>query len=200
MMLRGKAGLLRWFRNPERVAGTYIANIDGASRGNPGRAAYGVVLHRPDGELLAELAKYIGHATNNVAEYYALIVALDAAVEHKLRSLRVRSDSELLVRQMQGRYKVKSPDLRSLHDRAVKLARALESFAIEHVPREQNARADQLANEVLDSTRGTVSRAAHLPARTIRARYRNGVLVPEVRLDLPDGQEVEITLRPRHPR
>jgi AF2212-like protein len=82
----------------------------------------------------------------------------------------------------------------------VKLARALESFAIEHVPREQNARADQLANEVLDSTRGTVSRGAHLPARTIRARYRNGVLVPEVRLDLPDGQEVEITLRPRHPR
>jgi ribonuclease HI len=129
-----------------------IANVDGASRGNPGPAAYAVVIRRPDGTPAAELGKYIGRTTNNVAEYYGLIAALDYAAGHNIRRLRVRSDSELLVRQMQGRYKVKSLDLRPLHERAGKLARGLDYFAIEHIPREQNARADQLANEALDRT------------------------------------------------
>src|ERR1700678_4554359 len=88
-------------------AGVHIANIDGASRGNPGPAAYAVVIRDPEGKLVLELAKKFGRDTNNVAEYYALLAALDYATTHGISALRIRSDSELLVRQMQGRYKVK---------------------------------------------------------------------------------------------
>jgi ribonuclease HI len=109
-----------------------------------------VVLRRPDGRPLDTLRKYLGHATNNVAEYLALIAALDYAHAHRISRLRVRSDSELLVRQMQGRYKVKSADLRPLYERARKLAAGLAYFSIEHVPREQNREADALANTALD--------------------------------------------------
>ncbi len=93
-------------------AGVHLANIDGASRGNPGPAAYAVVIKNAEGQIVLELAKKIGRETNNVAEYYALVAALDYAATHGIRALRVRSDSELLVRQMQGRYKVKSPELK----------------------------------------------------------------------------------------
>ncbi len=106
----------------------YIANIDGASRGNPGPASYAVVLRDPSGKIVLELAKNIGRETNNVAEYYALLAALDYATSHDIHALRVRSDSELLVRQMQGRYKVKSPDLKPLHERAAKLTRQIQYF------------------------------------------------------------------------
>ncbi len=102
--------------------------------------------------MVAELKKYIGRFTNNVAEYYALIAALDYAAAHGIRALRIRSDSELLVRQMQGRYKVKSPDLRPLFERAKKMSQALASFTIEHVRREQNSESDALANQALDNT------------------------------------------------
>ena len=90
----------------------YQANIDGGSRGNPGPASYGVVVRNERGEIVAKLKKYIGRMTNNVAEYYGLIAALDYAQSKGVRALRVESDSELLVRQMLGHYKVKSPDLR----------------------------------------------------------------------------------------
>jgi ribonuclease HI len=129
----------------------YVANIDGASRGNPGPASYAVVLRDPEGKIALELAKNIGRETNNVAEYFALLAALDYAASHNIAALRVRSDSELLVRQMQGRYKVKSPDLKPLHERASKLSRQLQYFAIEHVRRELNRDADALANVALDS-------------------------------------------------
>ena len=131
-------------------AGVHIANIDGASRGNPGPASYAVVLRDPSGKIVLELAKNIGRETNNVAEYYALLAALDYAATHEIHALRIRSDSELLVRQMQGRYKVKSPDLKPLHERAAKLARQLQYFIIEHVRRELNTDADALANVALD--------------------------------------------------
>jgi probable phosphoglycerate mutase len=146
-------------------AGVHIANIDGASRGNPGPAAYAVVLRDPESKIVLELAKKIGRETNNVAEYYALLAALDYAVNQGISALRIRSDSELLVRQMQGRYKVKSPELKPLHERASKLARQLGYFAIEHVRREQNRDADALANVALDS--GNVSSAA-APASVAR--------------------------------
>src|SRR5579863_9076295 len=139
-------------------AGVHVANIDGASRGNPGPAAYAVVLRDPNGKIILELAKKFGRDTNNVAEYYGLLAALDYAVTHGISALRIRSDSELLVRQMQGRYKVKSPELKPLHERATKLARQLSYFAIEHVRREQNRDADALANLALDS--GSVLSAA----------------------------------------
>jgi ribonuclease HI len=137
-----------------RVHGAYQANIDGASRGNPGPAAYGVIFRKPDGSPLEALGRYIGRTTNNVAEYYALIAALDYAAANAIRKLHVISDSALIVNQMKGLYKVKHPALRPLHERAKKQAAALEVFTIEYVPRELNYEADQLANAALDSTSG----------------------------------------------
>lgn len=205
-------------------AGVHIANIDGASRGNPGPASYAVVLRDASGKIVLELAKHIGRETNNVAEYYALLAALDYAATHDIPALRIRSDSELLVRQMQGRYKVKSPDLKPLHERAAKLARQIQYFVIEHIRRELNSDADTLANLALDQagTAGGVRReAAKSEIRTprgetqplaakedsepvrrgssssqrIRARFLNGVLVPVESLDLPDGSEVTVDVR-----
>lgn len=189
--------------HPAPPAGVHIAHIDGASRGNPGPAAYAVVLRAPGGATLCELGKYIGRETNNVAEYYGLIAALDYAANHGIRALRIRSDSELLVRQMQGRYKVKNAALKPLFERARKLSRALEYFAIEHVPRESNRDADALANLTLDNIgsasvsqirRGLAAREKSEPSRRIRARYSEGKLVPEQALDLPDGAAVDLEL------
>ena len=183
----------------------YQANIDGGSRGNPGPAAYGVVIRDPMGEIVAKLKKYIGQNTNNVAEYFGLIAALDYAETHGIRALRVLSDSELLVKQMRGQYKVKSEDLRPLFERARKMAQALAPFRIEHVFREQNREADALVNQALDETSRT-SPASPANARrpsgqdaTIRllARCKDGLLKPQEPLDLPDGTEVEILLRIR---
>jgi len=182
----------------------YRANVDGGSRGNPGPASYGVVIRDPRGEIVAKLKKYIGRSTNNVAEYYGLIAALDYAQQHGVRALRVESDSELLVRQMRGQYKVKSADLRPLFERARKMAASLASFKIDHVYREQNAQADALANEALDETSGRPraaflkldSSAAKPQPRKLRARVRNGALIPIDPLDLPEGSEVELSVRP----
>jgi ribonuclease HI len=188
------------------AAAAYRANIDGASRNNPGPAAYGVVIRDPRGEIVAQLKKYIGRMTNNVAEYYGLIAALDYAESHGIRALRVESDSELLVKQMRGQYKVKNADLRPLFERAKKMSQALESFRIEHVYREQNREADALANEALDetggasSTSGSPSKAkasgADSEPRRIRARFRSGVLYLLEDVGLPDGLEVEVQIHP----
>src|SRR5580693_2613835 len=140
------------FAEPERPTKIHLAKVDGASRGNPGPASYAVIMRKPDGSSEFEIGKYVGRATNNVAEYYGLIAALDYAASHGIERLRIQSDSELLVRQMQGRYKVKSPDLRPLHERAQKLARGLAFFEIQHIPRELNSEADALANLALDRT------------------------------------------------
>jgi ribonuclease HI len=183
-------------------AAAYRANIDGGSRGNPGPASYGVVIRNPRGEVVAKLKKYIGRMTNNVAEYYGLIAALDYAQSHGIRALRVESDSELVVRHIRGQYKVKSPDLRPLFERALKMARTFASFKIEHVDREQNAEADALANEALDETSSAPARmkpdkpGVKPQPRKIRARVRNGALVPVDPLDLAEGSEVEILVRP----
>jgi probable phosphoglycerate mutase len=204
------------FAEPERPSGVYVANIDGAARGNPGPASYAVIVRAPDGSTQFRIGKYLGRATNNVAEYYALIGALDYAQSHHISRLAVRSDSELLVRQMQGRYKVKSPDLRPLHERAQKMARALGHFEIAHVRREQNSEADELANLALDAT-GTIggkTEAASGPAKTsgaaasapaketrrIRARFFAGALHPLEALDLGEGEIVEISVRKPAPR
>lgn len=185
-------------------SGVHIANIDGASRGNPGPAAYAVVLRGPDGGKLREIGKSIGRETNNVAEYYGLIAALDYAASHGIRALRIRSDSELLVRQMQGRYKVKNAALKPLHERARKLARGLDYFVIEHVMREENGDADALANLALDQ-RGSVSSSPSSAAtaltkkasitRRVRATYKAGVFVPAAAVDLPEGSTVDMEFR-----
>jgi ribonuclease HI len=184
----------------------YRANIDGGSRGNPGPAAYGVVIRDPRGEIAARLKKYIGRMTNNVAEYYGLIAALDYAQSKGIRALRVESDSELLVKQMSGQYKVKNADLQPLFERAKKMSQALESFRIEHVYREQNREADALANEALDETSGASSapgapskakaNSANSEPRRIRARFRSGILYLLEDVGLPDGIEVEVQLHP----
>jgi ribonuclease HI len=185
-------------------SGVHTAHIDGASRGNPGPAAYAVVIHDPAGQVVLELAKRMGRETNNVAEYYALLAALDYATSQGITALRIRSDSELLVRQMQGRYRVKSADLKPLHERASKLTRQLAYFTIEHVPRDENRDADRLANAALDfGNLSTASRAgAHEqrgPSRPIRARFQKGVLTPLEPLDLPEGTDVviEVHVPPR---
>jgi len=191
-------------------AADFQANIDGGSRGNPGPASYGVVVRNERGEIVAKLKKYIGRMTNNVAEYYGLIAALDYAQSNGVRALRIESDSELLVQQMRGHYKVKSPDLRPLFERAKKMSQTFESFRIDHVYREQNAEADALANEALDETSGkpklhsaTNSEARpRLPQdmqsapRKLRAQVRDGRLHLLDPLDLPENTVVEILLRP----
>jgi len=134
-----------------RPAFAITANIDGGARGNPGPAAYGVVVRNSKGQVLAELREYLGNQTNNVAEYSGLLAALDWAVREKHLSLKVLSDSELLVRQMCGQYKVKNPDLKLLYERAQALVGKLRHFSIGHVRRESNREADRLVNEVLDS-------------------------------------------------
>jgi ribonuclease HI len=136
------------------AAAAYRANIDGGSRGNPGPAAYGVYIRDPKGEPVARLKKFIGRMTNNVAEYYGLIAALDYVEAQGIRALRIESDSELLVKQMKGLYKVRSPELAPLYERARKMAAALESFRIDHVYREQNREADALANQAMDEVEG----------------------------------------------
>jgi ribonuclease HI len=125
-------------------------HIDGASRGNPGEAAFGVHVTTPDGETLAELYGYLGRATNNVAEYRALIHALRFAVSRGARAVRIFSDSELVVRQVSGRYKVKHPDMIPLHRQARELLSQIEDARIVHIRREENREADRLANRALD--------------------------------------------------
>lgn len=137
-------------QKPAAASFAITANIDGGARGNPGPAAYGVVIRNGSGEVLAELAEYLGHQTNNVAEYSGLLAALDYAVREKHASLKVVSDSELLVRQMKGIYKVSSPALKELYAKAQTAVRKLDRFSIEHLLREKNREADRLVNKVLD--------------------------------------------------
>jgi ribonuclease HI len=193
---------------PEAKPATWRANIDGGSRGNPGPAAYGVVIRDPRGEIVTRLKKYIGRTTNNVAEYYGLIAALDYAQSKHIRALHIESDSELLVKQMRGQYKVKSGDLKPLFERAKKMSQSFASFQIRHVYREQNREADALANEAMDevSDAGSEKRNSKIenrnsapasnPTIKVRARFRSGVLYPLEDINLPDGAEVEILLRP----
>lgn len=125
-------------------------HIDGASRGNPGEAGFGVHVTAPDGTCQAGLYGYLGHATNNVAEYQALLHALRWALAHGERRVRIFSDSELMVRQLEGTYRVKHPGLLPLFQEAKGLLARFQEAPIRHVPREQNQEADRLANRALD--------------------------------------------------
>ena len=123
---------------------------DGGSRGNPGPAASAAVLIAPGGELVEEIGAFLGVATNNVAEWTALLLGLEAASKRGIRHLNVRLDSELVVKQLRGEYRVKHAGLQPLHQQAVRLLRGFESVDIAHVPRKQNVMADRLVNRVLD--------------------------------------------------
>jgi ribonuclease HI len=130
-----------------------IAHIDGGARGNPGTAGFGVHVQDEEGREIASLYGYLGVQTNNVAEYAGLLAALRWALQQNARPLMIRSDSELLVRQISGVYRVKNPVLQKLHAAAVSLMRQVGEVKITHVRREQNKEADRLANLAMD-TRG----------------------------------------------
>lgn len=135
------------------MGGHFVLYTDGASRGNPGLAAIGAVLYRVDDHklvLVGQVSEAIGTATNNVAEYEAVIAGLSASLPFVPDEVILRADSQLLIRQLEGRYRVKNPKLQELFTKARKLLRALPSYRLEHVPREENVVADALANAALD--------------------------------------------------
>lgn len=136
--------------------------VDGGSRGNPGEAGCGIVMAWPDGHR-EQHQLYLGKTTNNVAEYAALLAALERALAAGKPPVEVRSDSELLVRQLMGSYRVRARHLQPLWRRARELAAALPGFSIRHVPRDENREADALANQAIDTRRSTVPRPAPLP-------------------------------------
>ncbi len=135
---------------PQRPAGSFVAHVDGGARGNPGPAGYGVVIEDEKGTTVAQLSQYLGHQTNNVAEYSGLLAALRYAVEHGHKALEVIADSELMVKQMNGQYKVRAPQLIPLYEDARRLSRKLDWFRIRHVRRAHNSAADKLANQAMD--------------------------------------------------
>jgi ribonuclease HI len=137
-------------QRPSPRAEYLVAHIDGGARGNPGPAGYGVVLEDQNGRRVAGLSQYLGHRTNNYAEYSGLLAALQYALEHGPKALKVISDSELMVRQIKGVYKVRNAALLELYRKAHEMIGQLEWFEIGHVLRESNREADRLANEAMD--------------------------------------------------
>jgi probable phosphoglycerate mutase len=132
----------------------FTAHCDGGSRGNPGPSGYGAVIEDANGQVVAELSEFLGIQTNNYAEYSGLLGVLRWSVKHNVKHLRVVSDSELMVKQMQGKYKVASPILRPLFEEARKLSRTIASFEIRHTLRGGNKQADKLANDAMDKGMG----------------------------------------------
>lgn len=137
--------------SPLPSTGSKILEVytDGASKGNPGPASVGVVFKQKSGPTLCGLSQAIGRATNNVAEYRAVIAALECIDRWQIERVHLYVDSELIARQLTGAYRVKSPDLRPLYQRVIHLSRRLQTFSVRHVPRERNAHADYLANQAL---------------------------------------------------
>lgn len=131
-------------------SGWISAHCDGGARGNPGPSGYGALIQSADGSVLAELSEFLGIRTNNFAEYSGLLGCLQFALDRGYPRLRVVSDSELMVKQIQGKYKVKSPDLKPLYDEARRRIARLEKFEITHALRHKNKDADRLANEAMD--------------------------------------------------
>ena len=178
-----------------------VAHSDGGARGNPGPAGYGVVIEDQSGKKIARLSEYLGHQTNNFAEYQGLIAALEYALQHGPKALKLISDSELLVRQVKGIYKVKNPTLQDLHGRAKELIAQLDWFSIGHALREHNQEADRLANEAMDRAMGRPARAssanvsaATTPGQEFEGIVRNGV-VELTGGKIPDGTKVQVRVK-----
>jgi len=174
----------------------FVAYIDGGARGNPGPSGYGVVVQDESGKKVAALSEYLGHQTNNFAEYQALIAALEYAIQRGHKALKVISDSELLVRQIKGIYKVKNPTLQDLHARARQLIRQLDWFSIGHVLRGKNQEADRLANAAMDKGTGRVTQ----PPSPLEARQEfDGVVragkVELLDATLPEGARVQVRVK-----
>ena len=203
------------FPNRTQPDSFLVAHIDGGARGNPGPAGYGVVITDQAGRKVAALSEYLGHQTNNYAEYSGLLAALDYALKHGHKALKVVADSELLVKQIRGEYKVKSPSLLELYQRARKMIGQLEWFSIQHVLRGGNQEADRLANLAMDkgmgrsrnvvATTGEDARRSTNASDTLSDRspsrgqefsgvVRDGVIVLDG-AKLPEGTRVQIRVR-----
>ncbi|MGA9586170.1 MAG: ribonuclease HI family protein [Terracidiphilus sp.] len=188
--------------------GWFTAHCDGGSRGNPGPSGYGAVIEDPKGQIVARLSEFLGRQTNNYAEYKGLLAVLAWAKQHRVQQLRVVSDSELMVKQMKGQYKVASPGLRPLWEEAKLLARQLDRFEMRHTLRGGNKEADQLANDAMDKGTGrpTAGRPGPNPAAPGVARnlapgtppnhvfegYVKDGVVHLLEGELPDGTFVKV--------
>jgi ribonuclease HI len=178
-----------------------VAYTDGGARGNPGPSGYGVVIKDDSGRKVAALSEYLGHQTNNFAEYQGLIAALEYALKHGPKALKVISDSELLVRQIKGIYKVKNPTLQDLHARAKEVIGQLEWFSIGHALREHNQEADHLANEAMDRGMGRSSRPSAMsssPQTQPLQEFEGVVRAGKIELTngtLPDGTRVQVRVK-----
>ncbi len=175
-----------------------IAHSDGGARGNPGPAGYGVVIKDESGKKVAALSEYLGHQTNNFAEYQGLIAALEYALEHGPKALKLISDSELLVRQIKGIYKVKNAALQDLHGRAKELIARMDWFSIDHALREHNREADELANAAMDKGMGR-SPARQMPPPDPSHEFE-GIVIRGglIRLrdgELPEGARVQVRVK-----
>jgi ribonuclease HI len=197
---RRGVGSQHLFESRETPPGRYlIAHSDGGARGNPGPAGYGVVIEDESGRKLAMLSEYLGHQTNNFAEYQGLIAALEYALGRGPKALKLISDSELLVRQIKGIYKVRNATLQDLHARAKELIAQLDWFSIGHALREHNQEADRLANEAMDKGMGRVAQATAPPASTQVPQEFDGVVrggkIELLHGTLPDGTRVQVRVR-----
>ena len=184
-----------------------IAHSDGGARGNPGPAGYGVVIEDQTGRKVATRSEYLGHQTNNFAEYQGLIAALEYAIEHGPKALKVISDSELLVRQIKGIYKVKNAALKDLHARAKELINQLDWFSIDHALRQHNQEADLLANAAMDKGTGRVGTArvgtarvgtADSPVQPDNKEFEGIVEDGKIKLvdgELPEGTRVQVRVK-----
>lgn len=193
---------------PETLPEDYlVAHIDGGARGNPGPAGYGVVIEDHAGRMLDQIHHFLGRSTNNVAEYSALLAALEYALSHRFRAVKILSDSELLVRQIRGEYKVRNAALIELYQKAKAMIRELDWFQIEHVAREHNREADRLANIAMDQAYTGRAPAAPAPApepaqaglfaggsQEAEGIVRNGS-VKIVKGKLPEGARVTIRVK-----
>ena len=195
---------------PDAPAEHFTAHCDGGSRGNPGPAGYGAVIEDSKGRVVAELSQFLGIQTNNFAEYSGLLAVLKWAIENGAKHLTVISDSELMVKQMQGKYAVKSPVLRPLFEEARKLSRSIPKFEMRHTLRGGNKHADRLTNEAMDkgmgksaipqvgkpdtfeAARRPASQPPAKPTRQILEGYVKDGVVHLLEGELPDGIFVKI--------
>ena len=199
------AGTGHFFETRENPPEHYlVAHSDGGARGNPGPAGYGVVVQDEAGRKVATLSEYLGQQTNNFAEYQGLIAALEYALQHGPKALKLISDSELLVRQIKGIYKVKNATLQDLHGRAKQLIAQLDWFSIGHALREHNQEADHLANEAMDkgmgrtvahvATASSATRSSNQPSQEFEGVVRNGT-VELSNVTLPEGTRVQVRVK-----
>jgi ribonuclease HI len=201
MMYRSRsAGTKPLFEARENPPEHYlIAHSDGGARGNPGPAGYGVVVQDESGRKVAALSEYLGHQTNNFAEYQGLIAALEYAIQHGPKALKLISDSELLVRQIKGIYQVKNATLQELHGRARELIAQLDWFSIGHALREHNQEADRLANEAMDkATRRSVMPSPAPTSLPAQQEFEGVVRDGTVHLlngTLPEGTRVQLRVK-----